>query len=272
MTDLLIWGGPVAQSTLGPLANPDAWPRPTQIVTFNQGPDGGIGSSSFQLLANSFKDSNGRILPNLLASIGAKRSDYDKVSIAGFSAFHGLASDLLGADGDDIDAAVLLDACFTGIPASPKPGYVSYGERAAMGERLMVYTSSWGGGFGSGNAKCPGCPDYSTGSDAVRASFMAAAAGVGCSPSDYTPPDTVPQPAEAFRCSSLIWLDYHDAYSHGQHPIVLGPDVLKTFLLPYLSNPYTFLGWSSVVPWLAGAAGVAAGIVAGRYIYERYVR
>lgn len=226
--DLLIWGGPVSTANLGPLANPAAWPRPTQIVTISQG-IGGIGSTAFRSLASQYSGAaGGSVLDGLLASKRAKASDYRRIYIAGFSAFHGLAAPMLAADGDRITAAVLLDACFTAIPASPIPGFVSYGRKAIANERVMVITSSWGGGPGSGGGVRP---DYSRGSDAAEQTYFAAGGKL-----DRYENTAIPKPADALRTGCLVWLDYEARYTHEQHVTKLGPTVLQAFLFPLSSN------------------------------------
>lgn len=241
--DLVIYAGPVMDSNFSSIV----WDRPTEHILFNTGPDGGYGSSSFAALAESMRGSDGRILPNLLASRGLSRSMFDKVAICGFSAFHGLAAPLLGADGDQIDAAVMLDACFGSAGAPRKDGYVSFGRRAAAGSRLMVMTASAG-------QNAPPLPPSTTGYECVLANAQEAA-GPALAPFD--PPSTIPFPSQgqALKAGGLIVLDYRGEYQHGDHINKFGPQIIQTFLVPYMSGRLTFFGLADVALFLA-AAGV----------------
>jgi len=257
-TSLLIWGGPVMAMNIAKVR----WMSPVTPLVVNHGPDGGIGSSSFSMLADSYRDAQGRILPNLLAKYGLKRSMFDRVAIAGFSAFHGLASPLLLADGDSIDAAVLDDACFSNYASLAKKGYVSFGARAARGERLMVMTTSAGGGPSVG---------YSTGYECGDASFAGAVAESGVSPEPYSPPVPVPVPisGKGQRAGDFFYLNYNTDYAHGDHVHKLAVPVLDVFLAPYLARPLGAPGplhYPPVSPGFSGAqilAGVGVAALIG---------
>lgn len=253
--NLLVWGGPVQESNLKGVQ----WKTPTKVLVFNKGPDGGLGSNSFAKLAAAHKQPDGRILKSLLASRGASPDDFDQIAIAGFSAFHGLAAPLLASDGDRIAAAVLHDACFSSLANPPKPGYVSFGALAAEGQKLMVFTSSLGGGV-----------EYSTGSACAQVNFTDAAKKAGVAPEPYEPPAPVPTPAKgtAARAGNLILLDYGDQFSHVQHVTKIGADVLNTYLVPYLAGEPSVAGATGERPgessrnlllYGAAAAALAAG-------------
>ncbi len=251
--DLLIWGGPVYADTPGKVA----WRRPTTSLVRNTGIDG-IGSNAFAALAESLRDASGHILPNLLAAAGATRGQFDKVAIAGFSAFHGLAAPLLAADGDAIDACVLHDACFSSYAGLEKRGYVSFGARAARGEKLFVATASAGGGG-----------EYSTGFECVWANANAAAASAGRALQPYTPPASLPVPARGARAGNLIVLDYQGAYMHGDHVNQLGVPVLDAFLAPYLAGEFGSSGALTTLSRpLVVLAGLGLGYLAGSAALE----
>jgi len=219
----LIWSGPVQASDIKAVR----WMSPVTVLVVSRGPDGGFGSSSFSLLADSLRDSQGRILPNLLAQHHLSASSFDRIAIAGFSAFHGLASPLLLADGDRIDAAVLNDACFSSYASLPKSGFVSFGARAARGQRLLVMSASAGGGGA-----------YSRGFECADASFEKAVQEAGVLPEFYPPPPPVPVPKSGTsrRAGDFFYLNYNRDFSHGDHVHNLAVPLLDVFLAPYLAR------------------------------------
>ncbi len=252
MTCALIWSGPVYADT----PNKVQWSTDVEVI-----PITGNGSSWFSSYAAKMTGPDGRILPQILASVGKQRSDYDKVAIAGFSAAHGLYSPLLGADGDSIDAAILIDSCFSAMGSPAKTGYASFARRAGAGERLMVLTIGPGGGPGSGATISPDTPDFSSATDCAMAST--ASAGTF---SPYTPPDGLPpEQAQALRCGGCILLPYLE-YRHDQHINQLAVPVMQVFLAPYLAGQFGLGGGGG--KGLALAAGLGVGLLAGRAVLK----
>lgn len=252
--DLLIWGGPVMRSNLDGIDWGSTKPR---IEVFSSGPGGGIGSSSFAALAESMRDANGHVLPNLLASRGLRRDQFDKVAIAGFSAFHGLASALLDADADMIDAAFLLDACFSSVaPTSwTKRGYVDFGARAAKRDKVLVYTASAGGGPG-------GQYPSSTGSECMLANLKASSEKSGVTLSTYIPPAPMPM-GDGLRAGALVGIDYGPQFSSGfTHADLInriGVQTMQAFAAPFFAGTLGF-GWPAWAKWTLAALGVAAAL------------
>jgi len=252
--DLLIWGGPVMRSNLDGIDWGSTKPR---IEVFSSGPGGGIGSSSFAALAESMRDASGHVLPNLLASRGLRRDQFDKVAIAGFSAFHGLASALLDADADMIDAAFLLDACFSSVsPTSwTKRGYVDFGARAAKRDKVLVYTASAGGGPG-------GQYPSSTGSECMLANLKASSQKAGVTLSSYIPPAPMPM-GDGLRAGALVGIDYGPQFSSGfTHADLInriGVQTMQAFAAPFFAGTLGF-GWPSWARWTLTALGVAAAL------------
>lgn len=232
----------------GPVNGPGASPRPGDIgqVDWTEKPDiltiNGNGSSHFAALAAQWTK-NGHILPQLLAAHGRSIDMYSSISVTGFSAGHGLFDPLLLLDGDNINAAVLFDSCFTlqSTPNTGKNGYAEFGARAIHGDRLMVMTSSHG-------QNGPGLPPSRTGSDCALASFDHALALTGASDTIIDPPPGIPTtnpkgnfyqgPGElqVHNAGLFYVLDYGPLYYHGDHINLLSRDVLSTFLVPYLSG------------------------------------
>lgn len=223
---LLIWGGPVFADTPSKVRWPEGWTVDVVPVTGN-------GSSFFGQLANSYRGPDGRILRNLVAAKGKDLASYDKVMLAGFSAFHGLANEILKADTDLVDAMVSLDSCFSGITAPKKEGYARFGDKAARGSAFFLLTIGPGGGVGSGATLGPGGQDFSSAYDCVMASVG------GHWLRDFDPAQGVAAPRSAKRSGDLIVLDYRDK-RHDQHINEMGVPLMQAYL----------------VPWLAGSGGI----------------
>lgn len=264
MSDLVIWGGPVFAPGSSPHAGGDIgkvrWERPTKIIVFNHGPDGGIGSSAFASLAESYRDADGRILPNLLASQGLSAADFDRIAIAGFSAFHGLANPLLASDGDRIDAAVLLDACFETPGSAPKAGYRSFAARAAKGAKLMVF-------IGSSGQNGPGLPATTKGYECAESAASAGAADAGTQLEAVATPAGIREvKCGASRAGELWMLNVCDQFYpdvHGGVVNKLTEEVMQSLLAPYLATGPSLLGriptWAKWVGFAALLGGAAVG-------------
>jgi hypothetical protein len=267
MDDCLIWSGPVSDFDLNGLV----FARQTKIITVGKGAGGGISSSAFQQLAESMRDAQGHILPAILALKGLTVDTVGTIAIAGFSAFHGLASPLLAADGDRIAAAVLLDACFSSATNPPKSGFVIFGSMAARGERLMVYTASSG-------QNAPPLPPSTTGWQCALANAGAGAAEGGTALHAAQAPKGVPPPhqGQVYRAGGLYVLDYRAELPHGDHVHKLAVPVLQSMLVPYMASrqlpddpgqadvasPTPAWVKPTVIALGVGAAGVAAGVAA----------
>lgn len=258
---MLIWGGPVFAPGSAPSSQDDIgrvrWGASAPvIITVNQSSNGGFSSGAFSQLAAELRGQGG-ILDALLARKGLSRVVVDKIAIAGFSAFHGLAAPLLEDDGERIGAALLLDACFSAVdPPWTKKGYVSFGARAAKGEKLMVYSSSYGGGK---SAPFPS----STGTECAGANFEASLDAIGTrdvSSFDlrgFAPGYEGPLPKKAFRSGDLFLLDYQGSLQHGEHVHRLTEGLSEAFLVPFFSGEGFSGGLSSGKKWAIGL-GIAA--------------
>lgn len=244
MTDLLIWGGPVFTPGTARKQYPNGdigdvvFLRDTKIITINTG-IGGFGSSHFSALGAQYKQNGGgSVLAGLLAAHGVSRSDFENIGCAGFSAWHGLLSQLLLTDGNDIRVSVMLDSCFSSVDPNTwlKAGYVSYGERAARGEAVCVYTSSNGGGPG-------GQYPSSTGTQCAETNFYASAANAGIAPVPAPLYEGIPEPVSALVAGELYWYSFEGRVRHDQqvHNILL--PTLQTFLPRGLAGP---IGYSPI--------------------------
>lgn len=272
--DVVVWGGPVYGEGLAPTAAGDIgrvkWAHPTVVITLNRGPDGGWGSDSFALLADSLTK-NGRILPQILAKKGLSVDTVRHVAIAGHSAFHGLANRLLAADGDRIDAAILLDACFGAAGHPEKEGYRQFGRMAARGQKLMVYTASLG-------QNGPGLIKSTTGLECAVSNAEASASSAGVPMHSFALPPSMPaispgSGGSARRAGDLFLVDYRTQFEHGQHATQLTVPTLQTFLAPYLGSGDVpggnEKGTDNTWKWIAGAAAVAAAGAGAYYLANR---
>lgn len=219
---LLIWGGPVFADTPRKVRWPEGWTVDVIPVTGN-------GSTHFGQVAESLRGSDGRILPTLVASKGKNLDSYDKVMLAGFSAFHGLANEILKSDTDRVDAMVSIDACFSALQSPRKEGYARFADKAARGSALFVLTIGPGGGVGSGATLGPGGVDFSSAYDCVMQSVG------GHWLTSFDPPSTMPPPDSAKRSGGLIVLDYRK-YRHDQHINELGVPLMQSYLVPWLQD------------------------------------
>jgi hypothetical protein len=236
MTSLLLWCGPVSADALAGIA----WQKPTQIVTFGQGIAGATGgafsSTAFANLAAWAKQQtpSGDLLDGLLASRQLPLSaSYDHIAVAAFSAGHALMNQLLLEDSGKIIAAFAIDACYSDVNLLAKPGYVSFGSRAAQRSRLMVFTASAGGGG----------PSFSTGSQCARANFNASVqlarvppVTLAASALGALPPPNAAKDALWARAGDLFLLDYGSQLGHTQHAWQLAKPILEAFLSPYFAS------------------------------------
>lgn len=275
LPDVIVYGGPVygegmSPTTAGDIGHVKWGYQPTVIITLNRGPDGGRGSDSFSALADALTK-NGRILPQILAKKGLTVDTVRHVAIAGHSALHGLANKLLLADGDRIDAAVLLDACFGTAGHPEKEGYRQFGRMAARGQKLMVYTASSG-------QNGPGLIKSTTGWECAASNAEASASSAGVPMHDFALPATMPPLAagtgsSARRAGDLFLVDYRAQFQHGEHSTRLTVPTLQTFLAPYLASgdvpggneKDTVNAWK----WAAGAGLVVAAGAGAYYVAKR---
>jgi hypothetical protein len=191
-----------------------------------------------------------------LASRGRNLADYDRIFLAGFSAFHGFANEVALRDAPWIDGLFSLDACFSAKDALAKKGYVRLARRAIRGESTVVLTSSWGGGS-----------SYSTGSACARATFDEAVQEENAEPIAWTL-ENIPQPPTSLRSGNLLLLDYENQFTHGDHVWKLATPILTETMLPLLNQvppdqEEDTPSVSSSAPWIAVPFIAATGIFLG---------
>lgn len=231
-TDLVILVGPLSGSQLGTIA----WQRPTKVVTLNSGPpgysdqDGTIGPGAFAALWDRYGSVAAVAEANGITDLGS-------VGLIAFSAGWAFADKAL-AEGK-VAGALLLDACFAPAPGFStlvKPGYASYADRAARGNRLLVMTGGQGG-------------RYHTGAACVWQNVSEASASWEA----WTPP-TGPQPTQAMKAGQLYAAEYPASVAHGAHVSTLGRPLAQDLLAPWLAGG---------PPASSGSSGFFAAVAAG---------
>ena len=244
---LLIWGGPVFADTPSKVHWPEGWSVDVIPITGN-------GSSYFGQVAAQYRGPDGHILPNIVASKGKSLASYDKVVLAGFSAFHGLANEILRADTDMVDAMISLDSCFSAISSPRKEGYARFASKAARGSALFLLTIGPGGGVGSGATLGPGGVDFSSAYDCVMQSVA------GHWLREFDPPSSLPRPDSAKRSGDLIVLDYRK-FRHDQHINELGVPIMQSYIVPWLESggslPWGDIATGAIIVASLGAIGWA---------------
>jgi hypothetical protein len=241
VTDLIFFAGPVIVTDA--MHRIDWGGRDVRIV-----PIVGSGSTYFSQLAEQLRDSNGRILPNLVRKY-APGVAVDKIVLAAFSAGHGLLNKITDNDADraDVDAMILSDATFSGFSDPPKPGYVKFGVDAAHGRKLMVSTTA---DTSDGT--------YLTGRASFALVWNEVQRRTGSRPAQVSPKAGVLMPSGGWwrLGSAMYWGVYsHGTTSdigHGDHDTLLAAAVWQTYLAPWLAGG---LPWG----WILGGAAVVAG-------------
>ena len=234
---LVIWCGPIFVAGKSPYAGGDVgkvdWLGTS--VTFISLPCNNPSPTLCASLHGMYADAQGRVLPNLLAKNNAgSPSDYDHIALCGYSAGHNFMNPTLLSDGDQIDAMVSIDACYsTTNPPWTKAGYVDFGTKAARGEKLMVLMATGSSHGGTGYPS-------SSGSECALANFDAAAAAAGVSPAVIDSGLQYP-PTNSERAGGLFLLDYELQKFSGQLPHFdavnkISQDVFQTYLAPFLAG------------------------------------
>ena len=211
------------------------------------------GSSNGKALAESLRDSAGRILPNLLAKY-APGITPDQIALASFSAGYGLLDPILAVPEDRarVTATCFADSVFlagdprTGQGGPVHPGAVAFGAEAVDGDKLLVSTSA----HSSDGSYLTGMQSWTLTWEAIRKE-----SGCYCEPSRVKPKAPVPEPELGFfqLGSSCYWGDYGNALTHGEHN-ALSAAIWQAYLSPWLA------GDRGMLPALLGAAlGAAFG-------------
>lgn len=234
----LIWCGPVSRSNLSRAV----LPAESHVEVFNEGDDG-IGSSAFARLGRQFGS-----LRRLLGSRGVNLDDCATVTLAGFSAAHGLIEVLLRdpESFERTDVLLAADAYYTGPSKTPKPGYRAYVDRAIAGQALCVLSTSSNAG-----------PGYPSSDDAVRE--LVRDLGLSHRPPPGELGEELPVPADTVGAGGMLWLRFQDRLTHAEHATRLAPVLLSNLVTPYLERRAEPQSPSDALSGLGLLAGVAIG-------------
>jgi len=252
VSDLILWCGPVVLTN--EFREIDWYGRDVRIVTIS-----GSGSSYFSQMGDTFRGSDGRILPALLRRYTPRDvTQLDKIVLGAYSAGWGLLEKIARVDADRqrISAYMLSDACFGG----GKRGYEKAAVDAVRGKLLMVATTAH---------TTPG--GYPTGRDSWQMVWDYAAEQTGKSDRLITPREPVPSASGGWHRmgSALYWGSYTvpgspenagNDLTHEEHHY-LAPEVWQAYLAPWLSGRLGF-------PWVSLLAGAAVGAAGGYAAYE----
>lgn len=223
------------------------------------------GNSNGKALAESLRDSSGRILPNLLAKYAPGLTP-DQIALASFSAGYGLLDPILAVDADRamVTATCFADSVFlagdpkTGAGGPVHPGAVAFGAEAVNGDKLLVSTSA----HTTDGTYLNGMQSWTLTWQAIRA-----ASKCYCEPRQITPKAPVPEPPQGFfeLGSSCYWGDYGDMFTHEQHDD-LSAAIWQAYLAPWLAGDRGFP--ALLVGALTGGA-VALAALANSYRKNR---
>lgn len=232
------------------------FPNETRLVVIDPPGSGEATSGAFAGLYASLRDSDGRVVPNLLRRY--LKGDADRVrrvAFLGFSAAHGFLSPLASVDADRrlISAYILIDATFNASGSTEgKPGYVKFGVDAARGERLMLsLTSNTGHGHLTGNES------WKLVWKDVRARTWR-----WSWPGRCRRPLPCPVGGVHTLGDDLYWYEY--VHADGKPQILhweMGPLIrpaLEAYLVPYWEGRVG-LSWSRIAGYAAASAAMAAG-------------
>lgn len=258
MTDLVFFAGPVVVTKAH--QSIDWRGRDVRII-----PIVGEGSSTFAALAESLRDSQGRILPSLVKKYGGG-IEPSQVALAAYSAGWGLLDKICQVDADRkaVTAMILADATFsggnpqTGQGGTPKQGYVRFGKDALDGDRLLVSTTA---NTTSG--------DYLTGRQSFELVWNELNRLCYCEPHRVSARQGLPEASGGWwqLGNACFWGDYAKPgsapgagsdISHADHN-ALSAEVMAAFLSPWLAGARGLTLQKIVIALLL--AGTAAAVL-----------
>lgn len=246
--DLTIWLGPIA----GFQFTPQGWPSipGSSVVNFEV-----HNAAQASPLVSKWTSQDGRVLPGLLAQIGA--TDVNRLSVGSFSAGHNIAKALTRHPDDRamITALMLADSEQSGVGVVP-PGYLAYASESALGAPRLF------------------CASASTFSDSAHSYWSsqetmdAMTAQIGPSLGGLTVPALAPPPVSGWNMGNALVLNYEGTLAHEKHATLLAPQLWSGLLVPWLAGGMDLVPPGGTPPATdegpsGGATGSGWGVVAG---------
>lgn len=263
MTSVVLWAGPAGCETPRSVH----WQAPTELVCR---PMNGEDNRTWYYTHLADPEPGGA-LERLAAIAGVPEPS--SIGLAGFSAFHGLANELLKAPGsiEGVAGVHLADACFLGTRATePHMGFAKFAELAAKGERCMVATTSGEPGEVFSYVVDGRRRRHASGYDSFKHTWDWALEHTGVEPEPAEVPAGIPSPVRATRAGQLFWLDYRNTISHAEHATVVAAPLMDVHLAPWLAGKRPAaspeppaISWQA---WAALAFASAAVYAAWRYL------
>ncbi len=267
MTDFFYVGGPMMAGTIDSVR----WERPT--VVWGKPIEGSSNNGSFYF--TYLKGKSEPAIDVLIRMAGQDPAAIQSVGIGGFSAFHGLANEMLKEPESrkKIGMVYLADACFGGTdPKEPKQGYLAFAIEAFNRGKLMIATTS-------GQAKVPVTYTYEgktvthgSGYDCIRQLYEFAQKASPKVEREPELPVGLPPPVKAVQAGNFIWLDYGTSISHGEHATKIMAPMLQLYGSPWMAERGTMRGVpaEAVNRWLAGIAGIVGGYTLAKWAAKRW--
>jgi hypothetical protein len=261
VTDFFFVGGPMRSTTIDSVN----WAEPTQL--YNKPIDGSAANQSFYFTSLAGRGEPG--IDVLIRMAHLEPSAVKSVGIGGFSAFHGLANELLKEPESRkrINVVYLADACFGGTaPKEPKQGYFAYATEAFKRNKLMIATTSGQAGVPVTYTYEGRTVTHGSGHDCVRQLYEAVQSAVPRTERVPELPLGLPEPVRAVQAGNFIWLDYGTRISHAEHATKIMAPMLQHYAVGWMASKRMPRGKveDAVYRWIAGLSGAAAGYYLGK--------
>lgn len=247
--DLTVWSGPINATSFG-----GSVPGSGTIRFVSCTGDGFGGTPVCRSFADKWADQSGRRLPGMFQQFGLRDADVGNLILGAFSAGSHLWRRILAgspADRARVRALLLTDATYSagGTPSKPEPvsGFIEFALDALRDtSKMFIATAS-----DSPNK------NYGSASQVLAATMREIERLSGARFKEGGRLPTTEQPERLFTspAGNIIFAHYGmKGGGHGYHP-KLAPELWTKVMQPWLHRSPLADSW----PWLAGAAGVAAG-------------
>lgn len=268
MTDFFFVGGPMNSSSIESVD----WAKPTTI--YNKPIEGSSSNQSFYF--SSLANQGRPAIDVLMHMASLDPTSVKSVGIGGFSAFHGLANELLKEEASRrrINMVYLADACFGGTaPKEPKQGYFAFATQAFKREKLMIATTSGEAGVPVTYTHQGNTVTHGSGHDCIRQLYEACQSAVPRVERVPELPVGLPEPVKAVQAGNFIWLDYGTRISHAEHATKIMAPMLRYYGVGWMASRSMPRGTvpDAVNRWLAVIAGAVGGYAAAKWLAKRFI-